>query len=522
MNGAARAPWLMPVLAVIAWLSFSAGLRPLSVPDEGRYVGVAWEMLRSGQWLVPTLDGLPFFHKPPLFYWITGAALSLLGPDAWAARLASLASATAAVLALYALLRRWSDARVARWSAIVLATQPLLFGGAQFANLDMLVAGCITVSIALLAHAVLCLDGGRAVPRGVLPAAYAMAALGVLAKGLIGALLPAGIVMVWLVLMRRTRLVARLVSPSGVALFAIIAVPWFVAMHQRFDGFLHYFFVWHHFQRFAQAGFNNEQPFWFYVPVIALLTLPWSLALFKLWKAPAAPDGPRRLLRGLMWVWAIGVVAFFSAPRSKLVGYVLPALPALAALIADAIWSSSRDAQRTERRLRWTAALAAVVCVGSIVAIAIKDHGSTERIGRLLREQRANGDAVFFVGNYFYDLPLHARLERPVYVVEAWHAPDIAARDNWRREFAEAAHFASSPAQQLLVDRADFARTVCAHPVSWVVASAAGAAQHPLLSAAALLAESPRASLWRIDARRCASLSPPPAPQTPSAGSPRM
>ena len=514
----AGSPWLVPALGVAAWLSFSAGLRPLALPDEGRYVGVAWEMLRSGQWLVPTLDGLPFFHKPPLFYWITAASLSLLGLGAWPARLASMLGAAVTVLALYALLRRWSDARIARWAVVILATQPLLFGAAQFANLDMLVAGCITATIALVAHAALCLDSGQPAPRWALPAAYAAAALGVLAKGLVGALLPAVIVATWLVLARRTRLIAPLLSLPGALLFAAIALPWFVAMSERFDGFLHSFFVYHHFQRFTQSGFNNEQPFWFYLPVIALLTLPWSAALPALWKAPPPPDGPRRLLRGLMWVWAIGIVAFFSAPRSKLVGYVLPALPALAALIAEAVWSRSGDAARTARRLRGVAALAAVACVAAIVAIALHDKQSTESLGRVLRERRASDDPVFFVGDYFYDLPLHARLAQPVYVVEAWHAPDIAARDNWRRELAEAARFAGAPAQQSLVDRADFAHAVCAHPVSWVVASARTAAQQPLLWQEAPLTSSQRASLWRIDAQRCASMPPSRVARTPSAG----
>ena len=73
-------------LAVFAWLAFSIGLRPLSLPEEGRYVGVAYEMLRSGDWLVPTENGLPFFHKPPLFYWITAASMRVLGASVWAAR----------------------------------------------------------------------------------------------------------------------------------------------------------------------------------------------------------------------------------------------------------------------------------------------------------------------------------------------------------------------------------------------------------------------------------------------------
>ena len=74
----------------LLWLSFSLGWRALALPDEGRYVGVAWEMLRSGNWLIPTENGLPFFHKPPLFYWLTAASMQLFGTGAAAARLAPL------------------------------------------------------------------------------------------------------------------------------------------------------------------------------------------------------------------------------------------------------------------------------------------------------------------------------------------------------------------------------------------------------------------------------------------------
>jgi len=72
---ARRHPHLAAALAVVAWLAFAIGLHPLTLPDEGRYVGVAWEMMRSGDWLVPMQNGLPFFHKPPLFYWLTALSM---------------------------------------------------------------------------------------------------------------------------------------------------------------------------------------------------------------------------------------------------------------------------------------------------------------------------------------------------------------------------------------------------------------------------------------------------------------
>ena len=152
-----------------------------------------------------------------------------------------------------------------------------------------------------------------------------MAALGVLAKGLIGVVLPLGIVVVWLVLARRRRHIRRLISWPGALVFIAIATPWFIAMQQRFDGFAHYFFVYQHFQRYALGGFNNAQPLWFFAVALALCTLPWFPGLWAARRNAAGPgDGPARLLRLLMWVWLIGVVVFFSLPRSKLVGYVLP------------------------------------------------------------------------------------------------------------------------------------------------------------------------------------------------------
>ena len=99
-GAAAWVSHFLTLLILFAWLAALAWVRPLSLPDEGRYVGVAWEMLWSGNWLVPTLDTLPYFHKPPLFYWGTAAALAAFGVNEWAARLVSLLAATGSAFAL--------------------------------------------------------------------------------------------------------------------------------------------------------------------------------------------------------------------------------------------------------------------------------------------------------------------------------------------------------------------------------------------------------------------------------------
>ncbi|HZV93439.1 MAG TPA: glycosyltransferase family 39 protein, partial [Caldimonas sp.] len=95
-------------LLVVVWLVATIGLRPLALPEEGRYVGVAWEMLRSGHWLVPTEDGLPFFHKPPLFYWLDAASMQLFGLHPAAARLPSVLAALLGVAGVRTVAHRWA------------------------------------------------------------------------------------------------------------------------------------------------------------------------------------------------------------------------------------------------------------------------------------------------------------------------------------------------------------------------------------------------------------------------------
>ena len=125
-GGRAWPLWAVALLTAL-WLGWTTGWRHLAVPDEGRYAGVAWEMIRSGDWLTPTLDGLPFFHKPPLFYWITAVSLELFGLHPWAGRLASVTGAWLGAMALYLLLHRWSSPRHARLSLLALLTMPYWF-----------------------------------------------------------------------------------------------------------------------------------------------------------------------------------------------------------------------------------------------------------------------------------------------------------------------------------------------------------------------------------------------------------
>ena len=184
------------------------------------------------------------------------------------------------MLGFWATTRRRAGAAIANATVLVLATMPFFFAAAHFANLDMPVAACIALTIVFAADAALALRDG-APWRRTLVLAWACAALGVLAKGLIGIVLPGLVLVLWLLALRQARTILRLVSPLGVAVFLLIAAPWFIVVQERYPGFARYFFVYQHFERFTAGGFNNPQPWWFYPVVLCGLALPWSLWLAR-------------------------------------------------------------------------------------------------------------------------------------------------------------------------------------------------------------------------------------------------
>jgi len=499
---ALRPAWF--IVAVLAWLVATAWARPLMAPDEGRYGGVALAMLRSGDWLVPRLDGLPFFHKPPLFYWIAAAAMSVTGPVEWAARLPSVLGAGAAASALFLFLRRWSDARLALLSTVVLVTTPFFFVGAQFANLDMLVAGCISCTVLLAAGAVLAREQEEPW-RALLAGAYLFAAAGLLAKGLIGLLLPAMVIVGWCAVTRRLAVLRFALWLPGWALLLSVAGPWFVAMQLKYPEFFDYFVVTQHFRRFASSGFNNEHGVWFYLSVIAGLTLPWfAWVLAPRGKGPgvgeADTDASRRQRRAVDWlmpIWLAVIVVFFSLPRSKLVGYVLPALPPLAYLIARRV-SAGRVPGAPGFKVRATAVGSAALCVACVFAVAAYEKPPGTQLRLPPGQFVASGERVLMLDSYYYEIPFYWNLREPVLVSDDWQTAATDTRDNWRKEMSDAGRFEPARAAATLLDRTRLASALCVPRATWIVGANTAHLANPWLLKAQLVAVNEGAAAWRF------------------------
>jgi 4-amino-4-deoxy-L-arabinose transferase-like glycosyltransferase len=495
-----RAVRLSSATSVLAlafvWLAFTAWLRPLALPDEGRYIGVAWEMVRSGEWLTPTLNGLPYFHKPPLFYWIGAAVLSVVGNQEWAGRVAPWLGACLAAASCYLFGRAHGGERLARGWLLVFVTMPLVFVSAQYANLDMLVAGCITASILAFAHAAL-LQSEDPARRKALLLGYVATALGMLAKGLIGFVLPGLVLVVWLLLCRRPMQILRLLWVPGLLVFALIAAPWFLVMRERFPDFLHYFFVVQHFSRYTQQGFNNAQPFWFFPVVLALFGLPWTAWVLRRVPRPNAmpqAGAQTQQVRLLMWVWLVAITGFFSLPASKLVGYILPVAAPLAWLVAHH-WLALRAAGRNERLARLTGPVAALLCVGIIIGTLLVPHKTGIVLARALAPHA--GEPIAFLHNYFFDVPFYARLRSPVAVVEEWDNRALTGGDNWRRELLDAAQFTGGKPSPLLLP-AVLQQANCPGARSWVVGSEDLARRYPILASARRAVSSGGNAVWEV------------------------
>ncbi|ANN68611.1 glycosyltransferase family 39 protein [Bordetella bronchialis] len=498
--------WLFLITGV--WLLWLSWLRPMTLPDEGRYAGIAWEMLRTGEHGVPLLNGMPFFHKPPLYYWLASAAFDVFGVHPWVARLPSWLAAWAAAMAVYMFLRRYRGVRTATVALLVLATQPFFFGAAQFANLDMLVAGMITLTTVAGAAAVLNAQEGRAWRR-LAVAAGVLAALGVLSKGLIGVVLPGGILLIWIVMLRQWRGLSALLWPPAILAFLAVCLPWFWSMQETFSGFFNYFFIYQQFDRFAEASFNNREPVWFYLPVLAGLVLPWTFWLGAVFRRAfwAEREGQARAVRLLMGIWIVVVLAFFSLPASKLVGYVLPTLAPLAVLVAEVIvaglsGAGGRDAENTHRSYRACLWAAVVLCVLMTVFVTIYARPTSAPLGVRARADFKAGDQIVMLHAYAYDLPMALRDPQPAWVVDDWTNPEIPRRDNWRKELYDAGQFRPEVMKDTLISMHELQSRLCAAPAGqafWFWGNPADDQDaYPALRGRAPYAVSGKRALWRV------------------------
>ncbi|MBI3452724.1 MAG: phospholipid carrier-dependent glycosyltransferase [Rhodospirillales bacterium] len=344
-----RASWIRDLLAltVLIGLLFGAfiGQRPLGVPSEARYAEIPREMVATGDWVTPRLNGVKYFEKPPLFYWIQAAAIEAFGTSEAALRFTTAGFGLLSCLLVYIGGRRLYSRAAGLLGAGVLATSLLHFGLSRVILLDMPVSFFISATLLAFLLAVRAPPGRE---RSVLLyLAYAMAAGAVLTKGLIGIVLPGLVVFVWLAVTGQWRLLREVHLPTGLLLFLVLAVPWHIMAGSRTPEFYWFYFVHEHFLRFVTKIHNRYQPPWFFIPIILLGFLPWVVFLGQATGravAEAWRDRRRHQNEMFLLLWVLLIFAFFSASDSKLIPYILPVFPPLAIFIGRYLADGFADA----------------------------------------------------------------------------------------------------------------------------------------------------------------------------------
>ncbi len=344
----ARIGWTLLILATLYVCYFSQlGAIGFVGPDEPRYAWIARAMTETGDWVTPRLYGKPWFEKPPLYYWGAAASFKVFGVSETAARLPSAISALLATLTLAWLAWRMYGAGTARWVLLLLPTTVGMIGFSHAAATDMPFSGMLTIAMvcaAVVLRLVPTAEGKRITAHTNSTTSWAalvlfgfFLGLAVLAKGPAGIILCGGGILFWAVFTKRWRDGFRLLHPAAIIAFCLTALPWYILCARRNPDFFRIFIIEHNFKRYLTPEFQHIQPFWFYGAVLAVALLPWTaLALWggsagsaQVWRSRRCSPHSLFLLS-----WALFCLVFFTISKSKLPGYILPAIPAIGLLMA--------------------------------------------------------------------------------------------------------------------------------------------------------------------------------------------
>jgi 4-amino-4-deoxy-L-arabinose transferase-like glycosyltransferase len=313
-----RLPVLL--LAAVLALGFDLGGYPLFDPDEGRNAEVAREMAASNDYVLPHFDGLPYLDKPIVYFAAAAASIEVLGPTETAARLpAYLFTLATLIVVVWFVRRRWGTD--AGWLAgLALATTPLVLAYARTTIMDSALAFCTTLAILAFWD-----------ERPVL--AWAAIGLGAITKGPVAILIPLATLVPYSLLTGQK--VRRLFPLAGLGVFALVALPWFLAVSHRVPEFPHYVFVRETFERVTTKRFHRTAPFWYYLPIMPIAAFPWivpALGRVKNWRWAwlARRVNPQAREAVFLACWVLGPLLFFTLNQSKLPQYVLPLMPPFA------------------------------------------------------------------------------------------------------------------------------------------------------------------------------------------------
>lgn len=369
-----RARWsldlLLLTLLIGGFFLLFLGVRPLAVPSEARYAELGREIVATGDWITPRINGVEYFFKPPLFYWVQAGFIHAFGLSEFALRLPTALFALGGCLIAYAVGRKAYGRRAGLAAAAIMATTLLWFGLSRVILLDVPVGVFLSLCLMAFLFATKAPEDSRA--RSVwLYTMYAAAAGATLTKGLIGIVLPGLVIGLWIVLTWNWKLLLRAKLLPGLALFLALTVPWHVAVGIENPPFWHFYFVREHWERFTSTVHGRTQPWWFFAAVMVAGFFPWTVIVLQAFArnvvalARRAANWRDELFLAL-WFWAIFL--FFSASSSKLIPYVTPIVVPLAVFAGRYVVEALDNGARSLRGALWTlTGIAGALAIAAVV-----------------------------------------------------------------------------------------------------------------------------------------------------------
>ena len=304
-------------------------------PDEGRYAEIAREMLVTHQYIVPHLDGVMYFEKPPLVYWLTALSLKVFGLNEWGARLPNpLLSLMGVWLVYIAAIIVYKSRQIALWSAIISGSSLLYLGTARYLNLDAGIAFFITATM-------LCFWISRQYKNNTLTshlwliAAFVFAGLAVMTKGLIGIVFPVMIIGLWSIIVGQWAILRDIRLYLGLIIVAVIAIPWIIAVNNHHPEFWYYYVVVQQILRYATDEQGRQMTKLIYFGIAVIGFFPWFgflpqaiTQVIAKWKLRHnCPDD------WFLLIWGGSILLFFAFSKSILIGYLMPIVVPFSILI---------------------------------------------------------------------------------------------------------------------------------------------------------------------------------------------
>lgn len=344
--------YLFLLLIFLGSLFFTnIGSYPLDTPDGARYSEIPREMLATHDYVTPHLDGVKYFEKPPLFYWLQAGSLKVFGNTEFAANLVNALMGLMTCVVVFFAISRLFGSLQGLFSALILGTSAIFFVLARVATLDMTLTLFLTT--ALLCFLLANKELSKSARRNYLWLMYICAALATMTKGLIGIVFPGCIILFWVLICNEWSKLKNYCIPVGILIFLIITLPWHILVQYRNPEFFNFYFLEQHFLRYFTDYAGRSQVWWFLPATVIGGFFPWIFWLPQAIRVNL-PGSWRQNCKQhknelFLVIWAAFIYIFYTFSNSQLLPYTLPILPPLAILTGNyltANWHSLKNKSR--------------------------------------------------------------------------------------------------------------------------------------------------------------------------------